>query len=207
MNNDIKESLPEDDKTEVLFETDSSAETEVTEGLPEAEVTEALPEAEVTEVTEALPEAESLPEPETLPEAETVSEKKETSKKKDKPKKIFALPFLVKNKEPDKPSAEKAEAAPEPAQNKNADKIELRSYSFASVVGMILLIALYIIQTFSGKGGNYGMCAAVFGLFAAQKIMLAAKLKRRDDVITAAFYSAAFLMAFVFFLVSLFRIV
>ena len=195
MNNDIKESLPEDDKTEVLFETDSSAETEVTEGLPEAEV------------TEALPEAESLPEPETLPEAETVSEKKETSKKKDKPKKIFALPFLVKNKEPDKPSAEKAEAAPEPAQNKNADKIELRSYSFASVVGMILLLALYIIQTFSGKGGNYGMCAAVFGLFAAQKIMLAAKLKRRDDVITAAFYSAAFLMAFVFFLVSLFRIV
>ena len=63
------------------------------------------------------------------------------------------------------------------------------------------------LSAFAGKGGNYGMCAAVFGLFAAQKIMLAAKLKRRDDVITAAFYSAAFLMAFVFFLVSLFRIV
>jgi hypothetical protein len=84
-------------------------------------------------------------------------------------------------------------------------KTELKSYTFASLVGMILLLVLYITQMLLGKGGNYGMCAVIFGLFAVQRVTVAVTLKRRNDRITAAFYAIAFILVLVFYIVSLFR--
>lgn len=57
-----------------------------------------------------------------------------------------------------------------------------------------LLLVLHTAQMLLRKGGNYGRCAVIFGLFAVQKVIIA-----------AAFYAIAFVMVLVFYIVSLFR--
>lgn len=82
-------------------------------------------------------------------------------------------------------------------------RTELRSYSFASMIGMILLLVLYTTQMLLGQGGNFGMCAVIFGLFAVQKTTLYIKLKRKKDRNFAVFYSITFIMTLVFYIITL----
>lgn len=71
-------------------------------------------------------------------------------------------------------------------------RAEVNSYSLAAVLGMILLLALYLLQVYLGRGGNYGMCAVLFGTLAVQKITVSVRLGRLRDVIISIIYLLAF---------------
>ena len=132
------------------------------------------------------------------------------SKNKESIEEDNALPVTEEPSEPNK--TETSADTPLLQENSHAEeecaddlKTELRSYKLASVTGMILLLVIYTTQLFLGKGDNYGLCTVIFGMLAVQKVIAAIRIGRRNDKITAVFYSIGFILVSIFYIVWLFR--
>ena len=173
-------------------ETENCVEEEATEQMTE----QSQAELSATEQSHAVQPQTEQPETE-QPEAEQPeTEKSEAEQPETK---------QPKTKQPETEQSEAAlpDAAPSNTEPVNEWKTESRSYYFASMITMILLLVLYTVQIFLGKGGNYGMCAIVFVFMAVQRVSLACKLRRKRDIIAAVFYVLAAVPILIFHLLWL----
>ena len=79
-------------------------------------------------------------------------------------------------------------------EHKNQDvyekSVDVKAGNIAAISAAVLCLILYGVQVFTGNGANYGMCAVLFMLQAADHTVKAVKLKRRQNIIFAVFYIA-----------------
>ena len=191
------ENCVEEEATEQMTEQ-SQAELSETEQSHAVQPQTEQPETEQPEAEQPETEQPEAEQPETeQPEAEQPeTEQSEAEQPETK---------QPKTKQPETEQSEAAlpDAAPSNTEPVNEWKTESRSYYFASMITMILLLVLYTVQIFLGKGGNYGMCAIVFVFMAVQRVSLACKLRRKRDIIAAVFYVLAAVPILIFHLLWL----
>ena len=193
-------------------ETENCVEEEATEQMTEqsqAELSETeQSQAELSETEQSHAVQPQTEQPETeQPEAEQPETEQPEAEQPETEKSEAEQPETKqpKTKQPETEQSEAAlpDAAPSNTEPVNEWKTESRSYYFASMITMILLLVLYTVQIFLGKGGNYGMCAIVFVFMAVQRVSLACKLRRKRDIIAAVFYVLAAVPILIFHLLWL----
>ena len=183
-------------------ETENCVEEEATEQMTEQSQAE-LSETEQSHAVQPQTEQPETEQPEAeQPETEQPEAEQPETEKSEAEQPETKQP---KTKQPETEQSEAAlpDAAPSNTEPVNEWKTESRSYYFASLITMILLLVLYTVQIFLGKGGNYGMCAIVFVFMAVQRVSLACKLRRKRDIIAAVFYVLAAVPILIFHLLWL----
>ncbi len=77
-------------------------------------------------------------------------------------------------------------------ENKNQGDYEkdvtIKAANIGAISAAVLCLVLYGIQLFTGNGADYGICAILFMLQAADHTVMAVKLKRKKNIIFAVFY-------------------
>lgn len=86
----------------------------------------------------------------------------------------------------------KTEAAETTAENKpdNTEryKAEANAGYISGIVALLLTLVFYSAQYLVEGTANYGLCATVFGMLAAEKIVVYTKLKGRRNLILSILY-------------------